>query len=71
MYVVSQLNKLTSTVWDYCLGKSSFMPSTDNIGCFKSCHERCLNINELVTNKIATIYKTQKILQLKDLYTMK
>jgi len=29
---------------------------------------RCLNSNELVTNKIATLYKMQKILQLKDLY---
>jgi len=30
----------------------------------------CLNTNELVTNKIATIYKTERILQLKDLYNL-
>jgi len=71
-YVVSQLNKLTSTAWDYCLGKSSFMSSTTNIGCFKSPPPpiRCLNRNELVINKIATIYKTQKIIQLKDIYNV-
>jgi len=32
-YVVSQLNKLTSTAWDYSLGKISFMSPTTNIGC--------------------------------------
>ena len=37
--VISQLNKLTSAVWDYCLGKSSFMSFTANIGCFKPCDE--------------------------------
>ena len=31
---------------------------------------RCLNTNELVTNKVATIYKTQKFLQVKDLYNL-
>jgi len=31
---------------------------------------RCLNRNELVINKIATIYKTQKIIQLKDIYNV-
>jgi len=31
---------------------------------------RCLNTNELVTNKVITISKTQKILQLKDLYNL-
>jgi len=35
----AQLNKLTSAVWDYCLGKSSFMSFTANIGCFKPRHE--------------------------------
>jgi len=39
MYIVSQPNKLTSTVWDYCLGKSSFMSFAANIGCFKPCHK--------------------------------
>jgi len=39
MYVVSQLNKQASTVWDYFLGKSSFMSFAKNIGCFKSRHE--------------------------------
>jgi len=31
---------------------------------------RCLNTNELVADQIATIYKTQKIIQLKDLYNL-
>ena len=39
MYAVSQLNKLTSTIWDYCLGKSSFMSCTANIDCFEPRHE--------------------------------
>jgi len=29
---------------------------------------RCLNTNELVTGKVTTSYKTQKILQLIDIY---
>jgi len=35
-----------------------------------NCAMICLNTNELVTNKIATIYKTERILQLKDLYNL-
>jgi len=31
---------------------------------------RCLNTNNLLNNKVTTIYKTQKILQLKDIYTL-
>ena len=67
---MSQLNKLTSAVWDYCLGKSNFMSFTANIGCFKRAM-RCLNTDKLLTNKVTTIYKMQKILQLKDIYNLK
>jgi len=35
----SLINSFTSTVWDYCLGKSSFMSFAANIGCFKLRHE--------------------------------
>ena len=31
---------------------------------------RCLNTDELLTNKVTTIYKMQKILQLKDIYNL-
>jgi len=35
-----QLNKFVSTMWNYCLGKSSFMPSAarwhESVGCFKT-----------------------------------
>jgi len=31
---------------------------------------RCLNTDKLLTNKVTTIYKMQKILQLKDLYNL-
>jgi len=31
---------------------------------------RCLNTNELVTSKVTSIYKTQKILQLKEVYSI-
>jgi len=31
---------------------------------------RCLNTNELVTSKVTTIYRTQKIFQLKDRYNL-
>jgi len=31
---------------------------------------RCLNTNELVTSKVTIIHKTQKILQLKDIYNL-
>jgi len=31
---------------------------------------RCLNTDKLLTNKVSTIYKIQKILQLKDIYNL-
>ena len=31
---------------------------------------RCLNTDKLLTNKVTTIYKMQKILQLKDIYNL-
>jgi len=31
---------------------------------------RCLSTNDFVTRKITTIYKTQKILQQKDIYNL-
>ena len=31
---------------------------------------RCLNTDKLLTNKVSTIYKMQKILQLKDIYNL-
>jgi len=31
---------------------------------------RCLNTHELATRKVSNIYKTQKILQLKDIYNL-
>jgi len=31
---------------------------------------RCLNTNNLLTNKLTTIHKMQKILQLKDIYNL-
>jgi len=31
---------------------------------------RCLNIDKLLTNKVTTIYKMQKLLQLKDIYNL-
>ena len=31
---------------------------------------RCLNTNKLLTRKATTIYKTQKIIQLKDVYNL-
>jgi len=37
------------------------MSFTTNIGCFKQ---------KLLTNKVTTIYKMQKILQLKDIYNL-
>jgi len=30
----------------------------------------CLNANKLLTNKVATIHKMQKILQLQDIYNL-
>jgi len=38
-YVNHSFKKLTSTVWDYGLGKNSVMSCTTNIGCFKPHHE--------------------------------
>jgi len=31
---------------------------------------RYLNINKLLTSKVTTIYKTQKVLKLKDIYNL-
>jgi len=31
---------------------------------------RCLNTDKLLTNKVTTIYKMQKVLQLKDIYNL-
>jgi len=31
---------------------------------------RCVNTNNLLNNKVTIIYKTQKILQLNDIYTL-
>jgi len=39
-----------------------------SIGCLNRAM-RCLNTNTLLNTKVNTIYKTQKILQLKDIYT--
>jgi len=35
-----------------------------------NCTMRCLNTDKLLTNKVTTIYKMQKIFQLKDIYNL-
>jgi len=53
-------------MWNYRLGKSSFMSSASQpILVVSSCAMRCLNTYEIATRKVTSIYKTQKSLQKK------
>ena len=68
-WLYHSLNKLSSTEWDYCLGKAALCP-LQPISFVLNPAMRGLNTNELVTSKVTTIYVTQKILQLKDIYNL-